>query len=182
MACSAQRPHRPHRPHSAPPGGRPGTRSSRRPGAAASTVPVGDRLGEGVPGRGRRITARFELPAHRDAVTVARHVVRAMAPVLDRETLGRGELVVSELVTNAVRHGSSRPGSVVELTLLLADGQLSGQVCSAGPPFVLPSAPPPTGRAGGYGLHIVQQVAKVDVDRRGDGNVVGFSVGPAVRP
>lgn len=143
---------------------------------------MADRFAGGLPARGRRITARFELPPHRDAVTVARHVVRALAPVLDHETLERGELVVSELVTNAVRHGSSRPGSVVELTLVLADGRLSGQVCSAGPPFVLPSAPPSTGRTGGYGLHIVQQVAKVDVDRRGDGNVVEFSVGPAVRP
>ncbi len=100
--------------------------------------------------------AEVTLPEGPEGASVAR---RAMARAgelwrLDREVTETAMLLVSELATNAIRHGSPP----VRLSLRLTSGRLRVEVTDASP------APPRLGRAdpeqaGGRGLQLVQELA-----------------------
>ena len=72
----------------------------------------------------------LELPASVDSPAVARQAVRdAAAPLMSEDDCWRAQLIVTELVTNAVVHG---PGSPVSLALELGGNGLRGQVADPG--------------------------------------------------
>jgi anti-sigma regulatory factor (Ser/Thr protein kinase) len=66
------------------------------------------------------------------------------------------QLLVSEIVTNAVRHGGARQGEHIDLRVALAADQVRVEVRDPGPGFhdIAPSLPE-TDRGGGYGLYLV---------------------------
>jgi PAS domain S-box-containing protein len=66
------------------------------------------------------------------------------------------QLLVSEVVTNAVRHGGARQGEHIDLRVALAEDQVRVEVRDPGPGFhdIAPSLPD-TDRGGGYGLYLV---------------------------
>jgi anti-sigma regulatory factor (Ser/Thr protein kinase) len=73
----------------------------------------------------------LELPATEDAPARARQALReAVCDTLPRDDRWRAELIVTELVTNAVRHG---PGGPVELALECGGAGVRGQVADPGP-------------------------------------------------
>jgi anti-sigma regulatory factor (Ser/Thr protein kinase) len=72
---------------------------------------------------------------------------------VDAATLGDAVLVVSELVTNALRHGDGR--TVLRATLTATEVQLSVTDSGDGEPRVLPPEP---GRVGGLGLIVVDRL------------------------
>lgn len=100
-------------------------------------------------------SAHFALPRDLRAPRIARVALRdllasrAWAPAED------AELVISELVANAVQHGVGQ----IALTLWLAEGRIRGEVADAGtgPP---PRPPGPgEGSIGGRGLAIVDALS-----------------------
>jgi anti-sigma regulatory factor (Ser/Thr protein kinase) len=128
---------------------------------------------------------RFDLrlPASPIAVAAARAVVRAFQRLVDEESLQRVELVVSELVTNAVRHGSPPGSTDIGLELVIADGLLRGVVSDNGPCFDMPNTRPADGQLGGFGLLIVDDLSEsLVIDRAATGNVVRFSIAIDLRP
>lgn len=81
------------------------------------------------------------------------HVRYALESHTDPGTLADIELVVSELVTNAVRHG---PGAVITLRLISeADGAVSGEVVDQGDGVVAIRRHEVGEGEGGMGLPIV---------------------------
>ena len=100
-----------------------------------------------------------ELDPDTQAVAAARRSSVALLGRWDLAPLRADtELLVSELVTNAVLHGRSR----ITLTLAVADGILEVGVSDRSPmERGLPSSPPPQPwlAEGGRGLHLVDQVA-----------------------
>ena len=102
--------------------------------------------------------ATFDIPAGRGSARSAR---RAVAVTLRMWALERlladAELVVSELMTNAVLHAAGT--STYELSILLHDGRLRLAVTdpSAAPPRIRPSD---DGLPGGRGLRIVASLAR----------------------
>jgi anti-sigma regulatory factor (Ser/Thr protein kinase) len=100
--------------------------------------------------RRRTVTWEYQLAPHARSVGEARHHVRyALEHRADPETLDRIQLVVSELVTNAVRHG---PGKPITLRLVSEfDGGISGEVVDQGNGFVAIREK----EIGGLGLPIV---------------------------
>lgn len=71
-----------------------------------------------------------ELPATKDAPARARQIVReTICDALPRDDRWRAELIVTELVTNAVRHG---PGGPVEVALECGGNGIRGQVADPG--------------------------------------------------
>jgi anti-sigma regulatory factor (Ser/Thr protein kinase) len=121
---------------------------------------------------------RLTLPAHSVSVTVCRNVLHALRERVDRDCLHRAELVISELVTNSVRHGPG-PGSDVEVELMVGHDRIDGSVSDLGAAFEMPDDQPVPGQIGGFGLYIVSRVASsCEVVRTVLGNCVRFSVQP----
>jgi anti-sigma regulatory factor (Ser/Thr protein kinase) len=110
-----------------------------------------------APDAPRRLNASFR--ATRKAAWQARHALRRLA--LPRPLGDHAELLVSELVTNSVRHGGLSPDEVVRITADWSGTRLkvavrAGQ--SALPPAVSGSVPPP-GAESGWGLYLVNRLA-----------------------
>ena len=71
------------------------------------------------------------------------------------------QLLVSEVVTNAVRHGGAREGEQADLRIALTRDQIRLEVRDPGPGFhdITPELPH-TDRGGGYGLYLVDLYAE----------------------
>jgi anti-sigma regulatory factor (Ser/Thr protein kinase) len=98
---------------------------------------------------------RLEFPRDQRAPAAARRAVEELSPTLDGDTVSDVRLLVSELVTNSVRHGG---GETIAL-LIDADvpGKLRCEVIDDGHGFV-----PRARKAdaiGGWGLNLVEQIA-----------------------
>jgi anti-sigma regulatory factor (Ser/Thr protein kinase) len=122
-----------------------------------------------------RFTLR--LPAHPVSAAAARNLVRVLQRWVPVRKLDVVELVVSEIVTNAVRHGSPSAADVVELELTATATEVSGCVSDRGRAFVLSGDAPRIDRTGGFGLHIARELASsLAVEHGPGGNVVRFTV------
>ncbi|MGP0048048.1 MAG: ATP-binding protein [Solirubrobacteraceae bacterium] len=91
------------------------------------------------------------------APTLARDALRRLdkiSPVRDDATL-----VVSELVTNAVRHSGGGEGDELELKIDLTSDGLTVSVWDVGRSPTSPELRPRDSGPGGLGLHIVAAVA-----------------------
>jgi anti-sigma regulatory factor (Ser/Thr protein kinase) len=101
------------------------------------------------------LTAQFDLPLAKDAPAASR---RATTTILhgwgyqDQEWLAAVAVVVSELVTNAVRHG----GGCVAYAFEAYDGQVHISVADGS--SVIPRRRKPDG-SGGYGLGLIEALA-----------------------
>jgi anti-sigma regulatory factor (Ser/Thr protein kinase) len=109
-----------------------------------------------------------ELAVSPEAAAEARHALDG----LDEDLSGRMRdvrLLVSELVTNAVRHANLADGDTIILVIELEDDALRVEVHDPGGGFV-PSAPSPDpARPSGWGLYLVAELADrwgVDSDER----------------
>ena len=117
-----------------------------------------------------------QLPAHPYAIGMARNLVRGMHPFINTDQLERAELIVSEIVTNAIRYGTD-PGDDVIVEFIVEPSMLRGKVIDSGPSFSPPTGKPQLGQVGGFGLHIVDHLASSwQIEHTNDGNVVRFSV------
>ncbi|MEA2483953.1 MAG: serine/threonine-protein kinase RsbW [Thermoleophilaceae bacterium] len=102
------------------------------------------------------MTHKYMLSSDVDSIAEARHHVReTLGSLTDADTLSRTELVVSELVTNSVRHAPGHP-----ITLHLSaddDGGVEGRVEDHGR-GVVAMRDRDANRVGGLGLVVVDQV------------------------
>ena len=110
-----------------------------------------------------------ELPVSPEAASEARHALDDLSEELSDARLRDVRLLVSELVTNAVRHANLDDGDVIGLVVETLDGALRVEVHDPGGGFV-PSAPSPDpARPSGWGLYLVAELADrwgVDSDDR----------------
>lgn len=107
--------------------------------------------------RQRAVSWEYLLPPHPSSIAEARrHVRYALDEHATPDTVDRVELVVSELVTNAVRHG---PGELISLRLVVEpDGGVRGEVVDQGDGHVAIRDQDVDGREGGRGLLIVDRL------------------------
>jgi anti-sigma regulatory factor (Ser/Thr protein kinase) len=106
------------------------------------------------------------------APSQARRAVRTLAPGLPVDTADLAELLTSELVTNAVRHGTGRVTLVIEC----GDGVLAISVSDDDPgmPFAQPEE---LLAVGGRGVRMVQRLSQswgVTPRESGNGKMVWF--------
>lgn len=101
---------------------------------------------------------RVELSPEPEAAAVARDAMEELAGVVSEETLENVRLLVSELVTNAFRHGRLRPDQRIELRATLTGGMVRVEVRDPGGGFVRPIEPRP-GEDSGWGLFLVDHIA-----------------------
>lgn len=102
------------------------------------------------------------------AVGRARALVDSLQGRLPERVLEDARLLVSELVTNSLRHASLRPDQPIELSLTLDDSVLRAEVRDFGKGFEHePRTPQPEGEAG-WGLFLVAKLAaRWDVQTEG---------------
>jgi anti-sigma regulatory factor (Ser/Thr protein kinase) len=92
------------------------------------------------------------------APTVARHALEGLASELDEQTLEDARLLVTELVTNSVRHGR---GDHVRLILdRRAPDRLRCEVVDDGHGFLPIARPADSTQEGGWGLHLVERLSR----------------------
>jgi phosphoserine phosphatase RsbU/P len=107
------------------------------------------------------VEIHLELPALPTAPSSGRAAAAdLLALVVTPQALADTMLVVSELVTNAVRHAAPGPAAVVELYLAVAADQIRAEVCDSGDGFrVEPVVVADLGATGGRGLLLVNRFA-----------------------
>lgn len=97
----------------------------------------------------------------RDTPALARHRLEGwLPPSLPERQRGTLRLLVSELVTNSVRHAGAAEQPVA-LAVRIAPGTIRVEVCDGGDGFQ-PGTPKPRGADGGfggYGLFLVERMA-----------------------
>jgi anti-sigma regulatory factor (Ser/Thr protein kinase) len=100
------------------------------------------------------------LTPNSESALAARHSLDQFEGGLPTEKLEDVRLVVSELVTNSVRHAGLPPNEQISLTVVISDGSVRGRVCDPGPGFEKPSEPRPrTDLSGGWGLPILERIS-----------------------
>ena len=95
------------------------------------------------------------------AATAARRALGGLRDLIGTQKLDDVYLLVSELVTNGVRHGGAGEDDVMELTALRHGNRLRVVVTDWGPGF--DGRPRPRNRAdqtGGWGLFLVERLAE----------------------
>ncbi len=116
----------------------------------------------------------FDLPSEASSAARARSFVREFVHEfeLGRTAADDGELLVSELVTNAIRHGAP----TIRLSLGTENGDLTVRVHDSGArlPVIRSTS---IDRPGGRGLQMVERLASAwGVDREAQGKTVWFRI------
>jgi anti-sigma regulatory factor (Ser/Thr protein kinase) len=100
-----------------------------------------------------------ELAVTPEAAAEARHALDDVSSAIPDTRLRDVRLLVSELVTNAVRHANLSDRDVILLVIEVADSSLRVEVHDPGGGFV-PTAPAPDpARPSGWGLYLVAELA-----------------------
>jgi transcriptional regulator with XRE-family HTH domain len=117
---------------------------------------------------------RNALPANALAPRHARDSMSALGAALPTEALHTALLLVSELVTNSVRHGPTTEGSTVGLFIGVGRDRLRVEVSDGSPQGARPRTPT---EEGGYGLALVSELSTRWGAGREDGhNVTWFEL------
>lgn len=119
--------------------------------------------------------ATFELIP--EAVSRARAVVdRELGPSVSDEVLEDATLLVSELVTNAVRHALRTGIPEVELRIGNEGDRIRVVVSDPGDGFVVHPRLPTASESSGWGLYLVDRIADRWGVVNGDRNEVWFEI------
>lgn len=98
------------------------------------------------------------LPVSADASGDARQALGRLDGSLDGELLQDLRLLVSELVTNGVRHGGLAQDECVRLSVHVRPGSVRCEVAHPGTSFTPPERPA-AGSGSGWGLYLVRRIA-----------------------
>lgn len=99
-----------------------------------------------------------DIPRDPRAPAVARRMVDELDGVIPPDTADKARLLISEVVSNAVRHGDG------ETIRVLIDGEPGGElrceVMDEGHGFVPTARDKPSTEEGGWGLHLVETLSR----------------------
>jgi anti-sigma regulatory factor (Ser/Thr protein kinase) len=101
------------------------------------------------------VTLELELPIELDSAATARHAVDDLAAQLPEDQLGDVRLLVSELVTNALRHGELADADRIALSVDVRPDSIRVEVSDPGKGFEMVHSPQDPTSAEGWGLYLV---------------------------
>ncbi len=115
----------------------------------------------------------YELTGGPYAVTAARLALSEMDELVDESLAFDVRLLVSELVTNSVRHAQVGPEDSIELKVSVRDERVRVEVADSGPGFEPPDLDQTAeaARDSGWGLFFVTQLADDWGVQPGEGRV-----------
>jgi anti-sigma regulatory factor (Ser/Thr protein kinase) len=108
-------------------------------------------------GETNRIEVAFE--AGPTAAAGARNALAALDGHVDDRLLGDVRLLVSELVTNSVRHSEAHSHDVVHMSVTVTENSLRVEVADPGEGFEPKPRDADRSRPGGWGLYLVDQLS-----------------------
>jgi anti-sigma regulatory factor (Ser/Thr protein kinase) len=97
----------------------------------------------------------LDLPRELDSAAAARHAVDQLAPRLGDDQLGDVRLLVSELVTNSLRHAQLRPEDRIRLAVDVDDERVRVEVADPGKGFTFEGQADDPENVEGWGLYLV---------------------------
>jgi anti-sigma regulatory factor (Ser/Thr protein kinase) len=106
---------------------------------------------------GTELSVRFERGP--TAASAARNALLALDERVDPRVLEDIRLLVSELVTNAIRHADAPAGGEVALDVTIDDSSLRVEVADPGAGFDPAPRDDEMTRPGGWGLYLVDRIA-----------------------
>lgn len=116
-----------------------------------------------APGRRRRFNEPRDVSVQLDAGPSAAALARsALIPIerkVDEQLMADLRLLVSELVTNSVRHADLSPSAKVNLEVAVSDRKVHVEVRDSGQGFEPSDHKPDAGTPGGWGLFLVEELA-----------------------
>jgi anti-sigma regulatory factor (Ser/Thr protein kinase) len=102
----------------------------------------------------------LDLPVDPTSIGTARHLLDDLPKPLTNDALWRAQLVMSELVTNVIKHGESSEQDSVHIWIGISPERLRIEICNSVPPVDRgPIRPPAPGQQGGMGLYLVDRLA-----------------------
>jgi anti-sigma regulatory factor (Ser/Thr protein kinase) len=115
----------------------------------------------------------YELTGGPYAVTAARLALSEMDELVEESLAFDVRLLVSELVTNSVRHAQIGPEDSIDLRVWVGDDRVRVEVADKGPGFEPPDLDPTAeeARDNGWGLFFVTQLADKWGVEPGEGRV-----------
>src|SRR3954471_97282 len=109
--------------------------------------------------RTMRSDMSFELAGGPYAVTAARLALSDLDSHLEPSIAFDVRLLVSELVTNSVKHAQVSEDDSIMLGVKIDGDIVRVEVCDSGPGFEPPPTAPPNDADEGWGLFLVEQLA-----------------------
>jgi anti-sigma regulatory factor (Ser/Thr protein kinase) len=123
------------------------------------------------------VSVDLELESSPEAAAVARLALDRLAGRVPARRMRDLRLLVSEVVTNAVRHAGLREGDRIRLRVDVADRHVRVEVHDPGHGFRPRRPKPDPARASGWGLYLVDELAdRWGVDGDGPGTRVWFEL------
>ena len=101
----------------------------------------------------------LRLPAEPGAIPLARQAIERLEPVLEHALMVNLRLLVSELVTNSIRHAHTPAWASVDLQATVFADRVRVEVGDQGPGFDPRPLDPERESASGWGLYLVDQLA-----------------------
>ncbi len=101
----------------------------------------------------------LDLPRDLDSAAAARHAVDELSAELPEDQLGDIRLLVSELVTNSLRHADLAPEDCITLRVLTDDAVVRVEVADPGPGFEFNGRADHPDTVEGWGLYLVATLA-----------------------
>jgi anti-sigma regulatory factor (Ser/Thr protein kinase) len=111
---------------------------------------------------------RYEVDLARDpdSPAEARRALGEVSDHLPPRRLEDAQLLVSELVTNAIRHAGLDDDDLIKLVVVAEERALRIEVCDPGRGFEVTEPDPDPARPSGWGLYLVRELSdRWGVDR-----------------
>jgi len=105
------------------------------------------------------MTFDVELPSNPTAPAQARGALDQIAGRITPQRMRDVRLLVSELVTNAIRHAGLSENNVIRLVVVTGDRALRIEVCDPGRGFEISEPEPDPARPSGWGLYLVRELS-----------------------
>lgn len=99
------------------------------------------------------------LPHDPSSVARARRAVDGLEHALDEETVATVRLLISELVTNSVRHVRPKESGEIELYVAASPAAVRVEVADSGPGFATRPRVDDQDEGSGWGLHLVDALS-----------------------
>jgi anti-sigma regulatory factor (Ser/Thr protein kinase) len=123
------------------------------------------------------VTFQIDLPRELESAAAARQAVGELADQLPEEVLGDVRLLVSELVTNALRHAGLGDEERIALAVKVNPTDVRVEVTDHGRGFDPQTVPTDPEAAEGWGLYLVATLSdRWGVDSDGDATRVWFEL------